>query len=106
MNSDDPTPRVGFAQMKNFINKRVLFVGRVESMNNGVVTLLGPDGSKVAVQSNSAYETPYVEVQGVVVDPQTIREESHVNFGENFDMSTYTELLKLANGPHANLFHG
>jgi hypothetical protein len=84
MNADEPTPRVGFAQLKNMIGRKVLFVGRVEQMENGVARMAAPDGSKVSVQSTSMFETPYAEVQGVVVDPQTIREESHVNFGENF----------------------
>lgn len=84
MNADDPTPRVGFAQLKNMIGRRVLFVGRVEGVDGGVVRMAAPDGSKVAIQANSVFETPFAEVQGVVVDPQTIKEESHVNFGENF----------------------
>lgn len=84
MNADNPTPRVGFAQLKNMIGRKVLFVGRVESMEGGVAQMLAPDGSRVAVQTNSMFETPFAEVEGVVVDPQTIREESHVNFGDNF----------------------
>lgn len=84
MNSDNPTPRVGFAQLKNMIGRRVLFVGRVESMDGGLVRMAAPDGSKVTIQANSPYDTPIAEVQGVVVDPQTIREETHVNFGDNF----------------------
>jgi hypothetical protein len=84
MNCDNPIPRVGFAQLKNYINRRVLFVGKIESMENGVVNMQAPDGSKVLVQANSHYDTPIVEVCGVVMDPMTIKEESHVNFGENF----------------------
>jgi hypothetical protein len=84
MNTDSPTPRVGFAQLKNMIGRRVLFVGRVETMDGGVVRMAAPDGSKVSILANSTFETPFAEVQGTVVDPQTIREESHVNFGDNF----------------------
>jgi hypothetical protein len=84
MNADEATPRVGFAQLKNMIGRRVLFVGRVETMEGGLVRMAAPDGSKVSIQAAGTFETPYAEVQGVVVDPQTIREESHVNFGENF----------------------
>jgi hypothetical protein len=84
MNCDNPIPRVGFAQLKNYINRRVLFVGKIESMENGVVNMQAPDGSKVLVQANSHYDTPIVEVCGVVMDSMTIKEESHVNFGENF----------------------
>ncbi|KAI8471018.1 MAG: replication factor A protein 3 [Monoraphidium minutum] len=105
MNADDPTPRVGFAQLKNMIGRRVLFVGRVESMDGGLAQMAAPDGSKVAIQANSVFETPFAEVLGVVVDPQTIREESHVSFGESFDMNTYNEFLKLANGPHQQMFY-
>jgi hypothetical protein len=84
MNFDNPTPRVGFAQLKSYIGKRVIMVGRIESIDNGLVNLQAPDGSKVLIQSNSNYETPFVEVTGVVVDPITIQEDSHVSFGENF----------------------
>lgn len=84
MNCDDPTPRVGYEQLKHYIGRRVLFVGRVEGMENGLVSLTAPDGSKVSVQAASPFDTPYVEVEGVVQDPCTIREESHVNFGDTF----------------------
>jgi hypothetical protein len=84
MNADEATPRVGFAQLKNMIGRRVLFVGRVEAMEGGLVRMAAPDGSKVSIQASGTFETPFAEVQGVVVDPQTIREESHVSFGENF----------------------
>lgn len=70
--------------LKNFIGRKVLFVGRIETVENGLVHMSAPDGSKVMVQGNSTYETPYAEVEGVVVDPMTIREESHTNFGDNF----------------------
>ena len=85
MNADDPTPRVGYEQLKHYIGRRVLFVGRVEGMDaGGLVSLSAPDGSKVSVQAASPFDTPYVEVEGVVQDPCTIREESHVDFGDNF----------------------
>lgn len=84
MNFDNPTPRVGFAQLKSYIGKKVIMVGRIESIDSGMVNLQAPDGSKVLVQSSSNYETPFVEVTGVVVDPMTIQEDSHVSFGENF----------------------
>ena len=85
MNADEPTPRVGYEQLKHYIGRRVLFVGRVEGMDaGGVVSLSAPDGSKVSVHASSPFDTPYVEVEGVVQDPATIREESHVNFGDNF----------------------
>ena len=84
MNCDNPTPRVGATQLKNYINRKVLFVGKIESVDNGLVNMQAPDGSRVNIQTNSHYEAPFVEIEGVVVDPMTIREESHVSFGDNF----------------------
>lgn len=84
MNADNPTPRVGYSQLKDFIGKRVIFVGKVENLESGVVHLQAPDGSRVKVQANSTYDTAYVEVLGTVVDPETIREELHVHYGESF----------------------
>ncbi|KAF8066318.1 RPA3B [Scenedesmus sp. PABB004] len=105
MAADACTPRVGFPQLKNMIGQTVVFVGKIESMGNGVVNMVAPDGSKVLVQANSPYDTQFAEITGVVVDPCTIREESHVNYGDAFDLNLYGEFLKLANGAHAELFH-
>lgn len=84
MNCESPTPRVGSAQLKNFVGRKVIFVGRIEAIDNGLVHMQSPDGAKVVVQANSNYDAPFVEITGTVVDPGTIREESHVSFGENF----------------------
>jgi len=60
-------------------------LGKIESIEGSLVHMQAPDGSKVQVQTgNSTYDTPYAEIQGTVLDPMTIREESHVNFGDNF----------------------
>jgi hypothetical protein len=85
MNVDQPTPRVGFPQLKNFIGKTVIFVGKVETIQGQQVHMSAPDGSRVTVQqNNSTFDSQFAEVTGVVVDPMTIREESHVEFGEKF----------------------
>jgi hypothetical protein len=84
MRCDNPTPRVGFAQLKGFVGRSVIFVGKVETMDNGLVVMQAPDGSRVNVQATSHFEAPFVEVTGTVVDPQTIRETSHVSYGDAF----------------------
>lgn len=86
MNADAPTPRVGFAQLKSFIGKQVLFVGKIESLEHGLVHMAAPDGSKVQVRAGgmAPYDTPFAEILGTVVDPGTIREDSHTNLGDNF----------------------
>eukprot|EP00882_Tetradesmus_deserticola_P004085 GHRQ01004316.1.p3 GENE.GHRQ01004316.1~~GHRQ01004316.1.p3 ORF type:complete len:112 (+),score=25.53 GHRQ01004316.1:1279-1614(+) len=105
MNVDQPTPRVGFPQLKNFIGKSVIFVGKVEAMQGQQVQMSAPDGSRVTVQGNSTFDSQFAEVTGVVVDPMTLREESHVEFGEKFDLNLYNEFLKLSNGQYAELFY-
>eukprot|EP00879_Flechtneria_rotunda_P010072 GHRR01010530.1.p1 GENE.GHRR01010530.1~~GHRR01010530.1.p1 ORF type:complete len:111 (+),score=7.73 GHRR01010530.1:283-615(+) len=105
MNDSKTIPRVGFSQLKNFIGKTVTFLGKIESMENGLVHMQAPDGSRVQVQANSAYDTPYAEITGMVIDPMTIKEDSHVNFGDSFDLNLYNEMLKLANGQYVELFH-
>lgn len=84
MNADNPTPRVGYSQLKDFIGKRVIFVGKMDTVEGGIVHLHAPDGSRVKVHANSTYDTTYVEVLGTVIDPESIREESHVHYGESF----------------------
>lgn len=86
MMSADATPRVGFSQLKNFIGKTIIFVGQLETIQGQNVTMQAPDGSRVTVQSNmrQQFDTKFCEVTGVVVDPCTIQEESHVNFGDKF----------------------
>jgi hypothetical protein len=90
MDCSNPTPRVGYPQLKSFINQRVLFVGKVESLSPGCAHMLAPDGSKVVVQTNSTYNSMFVEVEGVVVDPGTIREEAHVDMNETFGAYHWT----------------
>ncbi|WIA22828.1 hypothetical protein OEZ86_009777 [Tetradesmus obliquus] len=106
MNVDQPTPRVGLPQLKNYIGKTVIFVGKVETLQGQQVQMSAPDGSRVTIQAgNSTFDTQFVEVTGTVVDPMTIREESHVEFGEKFDLNLYNEFLKLSNGQYAELFY-
>ncbi len=49
---DAQMPRVGYSNLKSFINRKVLFVGRVENVSpdGSLVTLTAPDGSRVTVQ--------------------------------------------------------
>jgi len=105
MDDSNPTPRVGFPQLKNMIGRKVLFVGRIESMDQGRVHMVAPDGSKVIIQSNGVFDSQFVEVEGTVVDPMTIQEASHTNFSENFDMNMYNDLLKLINDKYTGLFY-
>ncbi len=78
------TPRVGGQQLKNFVGRKVIFVGRVENMEGSMVHMRAADNEMVSVQSSSAPGSPIIEIVGTVQDPRTIVEEGHVNLNENF----------------------
>lgn len=106
MDSDNPTPRVNFELMQRYINQRVLLVGEIDSIENGRLIVKTSDKASVMVHASNMqpYDSPFVEILGTVVDSKTLREESHTNCGESFDLNLYNELLKLASGKHLSLF--
>jgi hypothetical protein len=98
----DVIPRVSLAGLAEHVGRRVLLVAKVESVDPSgtTVTLSSPPpaaagagapetGPRVLVQrppggGGGAYDTAFAEVDGVVVDPTTLREESHTNFSDGF----------------------
>ena len=103
----DVIPRVGLGNLAEFVGRRVLLVAKVEGVDPSgtTVTLAAPPPAaaaaaaaaalppaatpRVLVQrpaggAGGAYDTAFVEVDGVVVDATTVREESHTNFSDNF----------------------
>jgi hypothetical protein len=78
------SPRVGAHQMGNFVGRRILFVGKVEQTMGQSASLLSPDGGRVNVNLATSADSQFIEVDGVVVDPQTIQESSHVHLADNF----------------------
>lgn len=80
-----PAPRVNGALMGRFVGKRVKLVGQIISATGGVMELKAADEQTVHV--NLAGPAPggiYVEFEGIVESPNTIKEESHTLFSENF----------------------
>jgi hypothetical protein len=97
----DVLPRVPVAALADYIGRRVLLVAKVDGVDpsGATVTLSGaaaaaadasaPPPPRVVVQrpaggGGGAYDTAFAEVDGVVVDANTVREESHTNFSDNF----------------------
>jgi hypothetical protein len=78
------SPRVGSQQLRSFVGKRVLFVGKVEQMMGQAATVLSPDGGRVTVNLTSSVDAPHIEVDGTVVDAGTIQESSHIHLCDNF----------------------
>jgi hypothetical protein len=80
-----PAPRVNFQLMQQFVGKRVTLVGKAEGVQNGKLRVKAADDGMVEVQLRSAVPNDlYVEVEGVVMSPNTIAEESIVGYGNTF----------------------
>jgi hypothetical protein len=87
MDSDNPVPRVNFGTMERHINQRVKLVCKVDQVGNGQVLVTTPDNAQVTIitaPGQSPFTSLYAEVEGLVMDPKTIREEEHTDFGDNF----------------------
>lgn len=82
-----PAIRVNFELMAQYIGKRVRLVGRVENggVQNGILRVKAADEGLVQVLVHGAVpQDMYVEIDGTVEAPDTIREESIVGYGNNF----------------------
>ncbi|KAL4426964.1 hypothetical protein ABPG77_009525 [Micractinium sp. CCAP 211/92] len=95
-----PCPRVNAQLMGEFVGKKVRLVGRVDGVEGSSMRLRTSDDGTVTVNLQGvAPQCQIVEVEGVVNSPNTITEESTCSLTDNFDMSNYNELCKLANSP-------
>jgi len=86
----------------------VLLTGEVKSLSDGKVLLRTSDDAEVVVICNpnfsGSFDSAFVEVLGKVVDAKTLEEESHTNFGANFDLRLYNEMVKLSTTKFADAF--
>ncbi len=81
-----PGPRVNMAMMKDLLGKRVTLVGRVEGgLQNGILHVKASDEGLVEVVLQGAVpQDAFVEVEGVVESPNTLREQSIIGYGNTF----------------------
>jgi len=85
-----PCPRVNFEIMSQYTGKRVRFVGKVEQISENTMKVRSSDDSIVEViLSGAAPDGPYVEIDGTVEGPNTIREDSSTSFGSSFGTFIY-----------------
>jgi replication factor A3 len=85
MDVSAPSPRVNFQSMGAYIGKRVRLVGKVESVQGNVMRVKAADEGVVEVLTKSAVpQDAFVEVDGIVESPNTLREESLTGFGNTF----------------------
>ncbi|PSC72767.1 replication A 14 kDa subunit B [Micractinium conductrix] len=92
-----PVPRVNAELMGQYVGKRVKLVGRVEGAEGSTLRLRAPDETVVTVNmANPVPQSQYVEVEGVVNSAANMTEETCTPFGDNFDLSNYNQMCKLA----------
>ncbi|GAX82733.1 hypothetical protein CEUSTIGMA_g10159.t1 [Chlamydomonas eustigma] len=105
---DIATPSINAELMIRYVGRRVRVVCELDNAGDGQ-TVQGRTSDKGVVQiqrdpRTAPPKTKYVEFIGTVVDPQTIREESNTNWGDNFDMAMHNESVHLMNSKYAWMF--
>ena len=93
----DVAPRVNFELLQRYIERKVRLIGQVENLQNNMLKIKAADGGhvNVLVKPGAGFDSPYVEVEGIVESPNTIRELDHTNIG-----STFGEWYPPASGIH------
>jgi replication factor A3 len=82
-----PAPRVNGELLARFVGRRVLLVGKAESMEGSALRVRTSDDRVVSVELKSGTAgaaSDYIEFEAVVVSQDSVREEEHTNFGANF----------------------
>eukprot|EP00959_Pyramimonas_sp_CCMP1952_P269801 5640655-Pyramimonas_sp.AAC.2 len=86
MDVSAPTARVNGAQLAQQVGKKVRFVCKTESVEGNLMRVLAADNMPVTVQlaGSGSYDTSFLEFEGIVENPSTVREIVHTNFGNAF----------------------
>jgi replication factor A3 len=82
-----PAPRVNGELLARFVGRRVLLVGKAESMEGNALRVRTSDDRVVSVELKSGTAgaaSDYIEFEAVVTSPDSVREEEHTNFGASF----------------------
>ena len=82
-----PMPRVSGELLARFVGRKVLLVGKQESMDSGVMHLRTCDGRlvRVTLKSNAAsYDSDYVEFEAKVDSAESVTEMEHTSFSSTF----------------------
>merc|ERR1711934_79030 len=94
-----PAVRVATSHLENYTGRSVRLVGKVISNDGATAVLEDAEGQKVNVTNVSGpYESQFVEVIGSVQPDSSIETATSIEFGNEFNMANYAELLKLAHG--------
>lgn len=100
MDINKAKPRINGSMIPKFIGSVVTLVGRTQGSSAGASTLQLETGDKqqVTVLFSQPLDEPltlYVEVVGEVGPDCSISVLTYVNWGDNFDLDTYNEVMQL-----------
>ena len=86
MDTSAPAPRVNGELLARFVGRKVLLVGKAESLEGNVMRLRTSDDRVVSVELKGAagYGSDFVEFEAVVKSADSVREEEHTSFGSAF----------------------
>lgn len=89
IDTSEPKPRVNFAQLQQYVGRRVLLVGTVEQAGPGTVQIRTSDNGTVTVTPAAppAYNTECVEFDVNVTGPNTVQEIGHTCLSAGFGAS-------------------
>jgi hypothetical protein len=83
MDCNNPVPRVNFELLQQHLGKRVKLVCKVERTENNNLIVTAADGGTVYIQPSgkSQFDGLFLEIEGIVQTPNTIKEEEVASFG-------------------------
>jgi hypothetical protein len=80
-------PRVNGEALPRFVGKKVLLVGKLESLEGGTMLLRTSDGKLVRVAlklSSASYTSDFIEFEATVNSADSLTEVEHTSFGSSF----------------------
>lgn len=94
-------PHVNRELLGHFVQRRVRLVGLVESLDGNSLRVKAADDGvvNVTLKQPGSFDDKYICVEGTVESPDTIIEDSHTNFGNNFGASQLRTQLSCCHGP-------
>ena len=103
--------RVAGREMSDFVGKKILLLGKVESVADGVATVSSADGTKIQVQlaqdGDQVTNNSWYQFKGPAESPTKMTEYAHSCAGDGsveIDLPSYLKLCELSNGKFSAMF--
>ncbi|KAI5083936.1 hypothetical protein GOP47_0000105 [Adiantum capillus-veneris] len=107
MDTSNPAALVNAELLKRYVGRRVRCVVKVvRAEGNSAFAGLTSDSMHISIKQASPISSlsQFVEVIGVVDSDRSLRAEICTNFGDNFDMASFNQLVQMANSDYQPLF--